>query len=179
MKKVNLGATCLAFAALVVMSSSSAVAQNSMGNGMQQQDSMFAKDAASGGMAEVKLGKLAEQKGTNDSVKQFGKRMVTDHTSADNKLKGVASKDGMTVPSGINQDDQAEYDRLSKLSGREFDQAYAQAMVQDHQKDISKFQQEASSGMNPDLKKFASDTLPTLQDHLSMAQNMQRTVSGQ
>jgi putative membrane protein len=179
MKIINLGATIVAFAALAMMSSSSATAQNSMaGSSTMHQDSAFAKDAASGGAAEVKLGELAQQKGTNDSVKQFGKRMETDHTAAGDKLKDVASKDGMTLPNGMSQEDQAEYDRLSKLSGHEFDQAYAQAMVQDHQKDISAFQHEANSGMNPDLKNFASETLPTLQDHLRMAQDMQKNVGG-
>jgi putative membrane protein len=162
-----------------MMSSSAAVAQSSMQGQMQKQDASFAQDAASGGMAEVKLGQLAQKNGASPTVKQFGQRMETDHSAANEKLKSVASKDGMTIPGSMSQEDQATYNRLSGMSGAEFDKAYAQDMVEDHQKDIAKFKQEASSGQNPDLKNFASETLPTLQEHLQMAQQMQKSVSGQ
>jgi putative membrane protein len=142
-------------------------------------DTTFARGAASGGMAEVSMGKLAQQKGSSDSVKEFGKRMETDHSAAGDKLKDIAGKDGITIPGGMSQKDQATYNKLSKLSGADFDKAYATQMVQDHQKDIAEFQKEASNGSNPDVKNFATETLPTLQEHLRMAQDMQKTVGGQ
>jgi putative membrane protein len=179
MKIVNIAVGLIAFGGLLMMSSSDAVAQNSMSDHSMQKDASFAQDAASGGMAEVKLGQLAEQKGSSQTVKDFGKRMETDHSAAGDKLKNVASKDGMTIPDSLSQADRAEYDRLSRMSGPEFDKAYARAMVQDHQKDIAAFKQEANSGQNPDLKNFASETLPTLQEHLRMAQQMQQSISGQ
>jgi putative membrane protein len=177
MKKMNVGTVLVAFGALLMMSGG-AVAQNATDQGMHK-DSSFAAAAASGGTAEVKLGQLAEEKGSNDSVKNFGKRMEN-HSAANDKLQALVQKDGINVPSTLSAEDQREYDRLSGLSGAQFDRAYAQAMVQDHQKDIAAFKQEASNGQNPDLKNFASQTLPTLQEHLRMAQQMQQSVrSGQ
>ena len=140
-------------------------------------DSDFAKEAAQGGMAEVKLGQLAQDKGTSDAVKEFGKRMVDDHSQANEKLKSVASQEKVNLPTGLSKKDQGTYDKLSKLSGEAFDRAYARDMVKDHQDDIAAFQQEAKNGRDADLQSFASETLPTLQDHLKMAREMARTVS--
>ena len=140
-------------------------------------DADFAKEAAQGGMAEVKLGQLAEDKGSSDEVKQFGKRMVEDHSQANEKLKSVASQTNVKLPTALNKHDQATYDKLSKLSGEEFDRAYARDMVKDHQNDISAFQREADSGRDPSIKQFASETLPTLHDHLKMARDMMHAVS--
>ena len=140
-------------------------------------DSDFAKDAAQGGMAEVKLGQLAQDKGTSDAVKEFGKRMVDDHSAANDKLKSIAQQESVNLPTNLNKKDRATYDKLSKLSGDAFDRAYARDMVKDHQDDIAAFRQEASNGQDPQIKSFASDTLPTLQDHLKMAREMMRNVS--
>jgi putative membrane protein len=144
----------------------------------QAPDQPFAQEAASGGMAEVKLGQLAQANGSSDTVKQFGKRMTIDHSKAGDELKDAASRDNITVSPRINKTDQATYDRLSKLSGAEFDKAYADQMVQDHKKDIASFRKESQTGLNPDVKQFASQTLPTLEDHLKMAEAMQKRVSG-
>lgn len=143
---------------------------------MSSADKKFATGAAQGGLAEVELGKLATEKGQSDKVKQFGQRMVDDHTNANNQLKSVAEKDNITLPTGLNAKDQAVKDKLSALSGAAFDRAYMQDMVRDHEKDISEFQKEASSGSNADLKGFAAQTLPTLQEHLRMAKDAQQTV---
>lgn len=139
-------------------------------------DAHFAKEAAQGGMAEVKLGQLAQDKGSNDAVKSFGKRMVDDHSKAGEKLKEVASGENITLPTDISAKDQAIYDRLSKLSGSAFDRAYARDMVTDHETDVAAFQKEAHGGKNDSLKSFASETLPTLQDHLKQAKEMMKTV---
>jgi len=146
--------------------------------GKSMADAHFAKEAAQGGIAEVKLGQLAQEKASNDAVKSFGKRMVDDHTQAGDKLKGVASQENITLPSDISAKDQATYDRLSKLNGTAFDRAYARDMVNDHQTDVAAFQKEASNGKDDALKGFASDTLPTLQDHLKQAKEMMKTVGG-
>jgi putative membrane protein len=141
-------------------------------------DAHFAKEAAQGGMAEVKLGQLAQDKGSSDSVKSFGKQMVDDHTKAGDKLKEVASRENITLPTDISAKDQATYDRLSKLNGAAFDRAYARDMVKDHETDVAAFQKEANSGRDDSLKGFASETLPTLQDHLKQAKEMMRSVGG-
>lgn len=142
-------------------------------------DSHFAKEAAQGGMAEVKLGQLARDKGSSDSVKSFGKRMVDDHSKAGDKLKDVASNQNIKLPTDISAKDQATYDRLSKLNGTAFDRGYARYMVKDHETDVAAFQKEANGGRNDLLKSFASETLPTLQDHLKEAKEMTKRVSGQ
>lgn len=157
---------------------------NSMNNGqmdsnsrsMKSMDTTFAKNAAAGGMAEVKLGQLAQEKGSSDAVKEFGRRMEADHSKADDQLKDVASKTKITLPTGIDRKDQATYDRLSKLSGTAFDRAYARDMVADHRNDIADFKKEADTGTNPEVKNFASQTLPTLEDHLKLAREMEKSV---
>jgi putative membrane protein len=97
--------------------------------------------------------------------------MVDDHSKANEKLKGVASQKGIAAPSAVNAKQKATMDRLSNLSGAAFDRAYMQDMVKDHEEDVAEFQREANSGADPDVKNFASKTLPTLQEHLKMAQD--------
>ena len=140
-------------------------------------DTQFAKKAAQGGMAEVKLGQLAQEKGTSDSVKKFGQRMVEDHTKAGDELKRAAAQENITLPEDVSAKDKATYDALSKLSGAAFDRAYARDMVKDHEEDIADFNKEANGGKNAAIKDFATQTLPTLQDHLKEAKEMRQNVS--
>ena len=140
-------------------------------------DAQFAKKAAQGGIAEVKLGQLAQEKGTSDSVKKFGQRMVEDHTKGGDKLKRAAAQENITLPDAISAKDIATYDSLSKLSGAAFDRAYARDMVKDHEEDIADFNKEANGGKNAAIKDFATQTLPTLQDHLKEAKEMRQNVS--
>ena len=140
-------------------------------------DENFAKKAAEGGMAEVKLGQLAEEKGSSPAVKNFGRRMVQDHSKANNDLKDVTSKENIPLPNEMDKSDQATYDRLSKLSGDAFDRAYARDMVKDHSKDVSEFQNEAKNGKDESIKNFAAQTLPTLQNHLDQARQMEQAVN--
>jgi putative membrane protein len=79
----------------------------------------------------------------------------------------------------MNAEDQAAYDGLSKQTGAKFDRAYARDMVADRQKDIAAFKREASNGQNPDIKNFASPTLPTLEDHLKQPMEMEKSVGVQ
>jgi len=113
-------------------------------------DSNFLAKAAQGGQGEVELGQLAQQRGTNPKVKEFGWQMETDHSKANDQLKSLASSKGLTVPTSIDSDSHATKAKLSRLSGAEFDRAYMQAMVEDHKKDIIEFQKEASSGSDAD-----------------------------
>jgi len=152
-----------------------AMAENTA-NRMTGGDSNFATKAAQGGMAEVQLGQLAESNASSQQVKNFGQRMVTDHTKANDELKSIASRKGMTLPTGLDAKDQAEYDRLSKLNGAAFDRAYMQMMVSDHRKDVNEFENEANNGTDPDLKAFAGKTLPTLHEHLQMAETTDAQV---
>ncbi len=133
-------------------------------------DRQFVTKAAQGGMAEVELGQLAAQKAQNPQVKEFGQKMVDDHSKANDQLKQIASQEGVTLPTGLDAKDQALKDKLSKLSGDQFDRMYMQHMVQDHKKDVADFQKEANSGKDQQVKQFAQQTLPTLKEHLQMAQ---------
>ena len=137
-------------------------------------DEDFAKDAAQGGLTEVRLGQLAEEKGSNDAVKNFGRRMVEDHSKANEQLKDVAVHEKLKLPTELSKKNQKNYDRLSQLSGDAFDRAYARDMVRDHENDIVAFKQEASNGQNQAIKTFALQTLPTLEDHLKMAREMEQ-----
>jgi putative membrane protein len=146
------------------------------GAAFAQGDAMFAREAAMGGMTEVELGKLAVQKGQNDKVKEFGQRMVDDHSKAGDRLRELAGKENLTLPFQLDAEHQAIVDRFAKMSGTEFDRAYARDMVQDHQTDVALFEKEANGGSHPTLKNFASETLPTLREHLRMAKENEHAL---
>jgi putative membrane protein len=139
-------------------------------------DETFMTKAALGGMAEVELGKLAVEKAASDEVKKFGQRMVDDHSKANDDLKTLAQNKKITLPADMDPKEKALRDRLSKLSGAAFDRAYMQAMLADHRQDVAEFRKEANSGKDPDVKAFAAKTLPTLEEHLKMAQQTTTAV---
>jgi len=142
-------------------------------------DKLFMRKAARGGKAEVELGKLAQEKASSPEVKQFGQRMVTDHSQAANQLKQVAEQKGVTLPDTLSAKDKATKARLEKLSGDQFDRAYMKDMVMDHTQDVREFKNEAKTGKDPDLKNFASQTAPTLEEHLKQAKSIAPKGSSQ
>jgi putative membrane protein len=133
-------------------------------------DHAFAMKAAQGGQMEVDLGKMAKDHASSQAVKDFGQRMVDDHSKAGDELKALASKKSIDLPSGPGAEEKGMSDRLGKLQGAAFDRAYMRMMVSDHKKDIAEFQREANRGQDADLKTWAAKTLPTLQEHLAQAQ---------
>jgi putative membrane protein len=135
-------------------------------------DEEFAQKAATGGQAEVQLGQLASEKATNPKVKEFAQRMVSDHGQANQQLQQIASNKKLDLPKMLPTEAQEEQDKLSKMSGAQFDKEYMRFMVEDHQKDVKEFQQAQSQISDNDLKQFASQTLPIIQDHLRMAQQL-------
>lgn len=135
-------------------------------------DHHFLDNAATGGMMEVELGRVATQNAASDRVKQFGQRMVDDHSKANDDLKQVAGRKDVKLPATLSRDQKKQVDRLSKLHGEAFDRAYMNAMVDDHEKDVAEFRREAKSANDPDVKEFASRTLPTLENHLKMAKDV-------
>jgi putative membrane protein len=143
---------------------------------MKSSDQRFAEKAAQGGMAEVQLGQLAAQKASSPEVKAFGQQMVDDHSKANDELKSVAAKENMTLPNTLDSKDQGLYKKLQNLSGTEFDKTYVKAMVKDHEEDVKEFQKEADKGKDAQIKNFASQTLPTLQQHLSKIQAIQSSM---
>jgi putative membrane protein len=147
-------------------------------SGLPASDKKFVIAAIEGGLAEVELGKLASERAANDAVKQFGKRMADDHGKAGDELKKIAQDKGVTPPAELNAKHARLRDKLAKLSGAEFDRAYVNEMVKDHRSDVKEFQREADKAKNADVKSFASKTLPTLQDHLKMVEDLQTQVKG-
>jgi len=131
------------------------------GSSLSEKDKTFMKKAAKGGMMEVTMGKVAEQNAKSDDVKSFGKRMVTDHGKANDELKSIATKKGFELPNK---------EHAGKWTS---DKAYIDMMVKDHEKDLAEFKEEASSGSDPDVKKFADDTAKIVQEHLDAAKEIQ------
>jgi putative membrane protein len=139
-------------------------------------DHTFVMNAAKGGLAEVQLGQLAADKASSDDVKKFGQRMVSDHGKANDELKSLAQSKNITLPTDLDPKDKATHDRLAKLSGAAFDRAYMQHMLADHRKDVTEFKKESTSGKDADVKAWAAKTLPTLEEHLKMAQDANKAV---
>jgi len=174
-KAIFVGSLALAMAAAPAFAQKSQ-AKTQPAASKQASDQKFVMDAAKGGLAEVELGKLAQEKASSDQVKNFGKRMVDDHSKANDELQTLAKNKNITLPSDLDPKDKALKDRLSKLSGPAFDRAYMNAMLQDHRKDVSEFRTESTKGRDADVKAFASKTLPTLEDHLKLAQQTEKAV---
>jgi len=130
----------------------------------------FANNAAQGGLAEVEMGRLATQRAGDASVREFGARMVADHSAANAELKSVATRKGIQLPGEVGSNQKSEIEKLAKMSGPEFDKEYMSAMVKDHEEDVKEFETQAKDGNEADIKAFAAKTLPTLQDNLRMAQ---------
>ncbi|HZM59050.1 MAG TPA: DUF4142 domain-containing protein [Vicinamibacterales bacterium] len=141
-------------------------------------DQEFARKVAAGGHAEVELAKLAQQKSSSDEVKMFASRLETDHMKANTELMKVASEKKWNLPTEPTADQKNQKAKLEKLSGKAFDNAYVDLMVKNHRTNIPAFEREASKGADADLKQFASNTLPTLKEHLELALKTQRAVGG-
>ena len=131
-----------------------------------KEDAGFAIEAASGSLAEVELGKLALHNGENKRVKNFGAMMIKDHSKANVKLMALAKNKNITLPAKPSVADQQIIDKLSKKWGAEFDKAYIQDMIADHEDDIKAFENASKNGSDPDIKAFATKTLPMLKNHL-------------
>jgi putative membrane protein len=145
---------------------------------LTSKDYKFASDAAQGGMQEVQLGELARQKAGSQGVREFGERMVTDHQKANDELKQIVQKKGALLPTTVSHHETSTVEHLQKLSGADFDKAYVSDMLRDHKKDVKEFEKASQDLSDPDLKAFAAKTLPTLQEHLSMVQNLEAQVKG-
>jgi putative membrane protein len=140
--------------------------------GVPTSDRHFMDGAAQGGMAEVELGQLAEQNAQNADVKAFAKRMVDDHSKANDQLKQLASQEGVTLPTTLSAKDQATKAKLEKLQGAAFDKAYMQDMVKDHKKDVAEFKHASTAAKTPALRDWAKQTTPTLESHLQEAEKV-------
>jgi len=146
---------------------------------LSESDYRFAVKAARGGREEVELGQLAKEKGSSEAVRSFGSQMVTDHSKANDELTRLLSRKGASLPPTIAPSGRSTIDELQKASGPDFDKTYAKAMVKDHKKDVREFESASKDITDPDLRAWVEKTLPTLQQHLQMAQDMENTIKSE
>ena len=155
------------FVVAVGLYASLAQAQNTKAS---KADEMFIKDAMQGDLAEVNMGKLAQEKAQSQGVKDFGKMLEQDHGQDAQKVQSKAQELGVTAPQEPNATQKSTSDRLSKLSGAQFDNEFVKTMITDHKKDIAEYEKEAKS--KSPLSDFAKETLPTLEHHLQTAETL-------
>ncbi|MDQ3062440.1 MAG: DUF4142 domain-containing protein [Acidobacteriota bacterium] len=165
--------------AVVINSNANMTGSNmSMSNSMSGMSapSSFMTEAAKGGMAEIELSKLATTKAQNAEVKKYAQQMIQDHTNASAELKQLAGKKNVTLPTELDAEHKAIKDKLSGLSGAEFDKAYVNAMVTDHEKTVNLFKTQADVGTDAETRAFAAKTLPKLQGHLDMIKGIEGKI---
>jgi len=170
MKKLTYLMCCLTVGAATVMVPSHAKAQAS------DQDKQFLTKASQGNYDEIQLGKLAEQKATNSSVKSFGRRMVTDHTKLTTQMKPFADQWGIAAPTSMSSDAQSEYDKLQGASGADFDKEYINFMATEHAKDLNEFTDEANSTKDTKFKAAVEHGKTVISEHKNMADSIQKKV---
>jgi putative membrane protein len=138
-------------------------------NSTDEASADFMVKAANGGMMEVELGKAAQQKAKSKEVKDFAEMMVRDHTTAGNELKALARQKNVTLPDSVSGNHRDHIIDISKKTGNDFDKAYMDQMVDDHQSTYDMFKDVADNCKDPEVKAWAAKTLPTLQTHLDTA----------
>lgn len=136
-----------------------------------KQDHMFLMEAARGGMMEVQVAQMAQQKASSDEVKEYARQLEQDHSKANDRLKAIAQERGVSLPSDMAQH-QTAISSLNNLSGEQFDHAFVRMQVTHHKKDLNQFRREVKNSMDSDLREFATSNLPTLEQHLQKAQTL-------
>jgi putative membrane protein len=141
-------------------------------------DEAFVLKASEGGLAEVNMGKLAAKSGSDQAVKEFARMMVKDHTKANKELASLADKKGFKVAKAMDDDHKKDFDKLSKLSGADFDGKYMEGQVKGHELMVAIFEKQSKGGKDEDVKAWAEKTLPTVKMHLKMAKEAHKKVKG-
>jgi putative membrane protein len=162
--------------ACVVTSSSAFAADPQAQSKLSGQEKNFVMEAARSSMAEKELSDLAEQKARNESVKDLAKEIKSEHTQVVDKLQQIASNNNVSLPSDVSKSDRTIIDRLQKLSGEEFDKEYMKQTVKEHQKDVENYRQQARSAKDQEVKDYAQNTLPTLEQHLDRARQVSESI---
>ena len=139
---------------------------NGMDSNSAGMENTFVTEAAVGGMAEVELGRMAQTKAQNAEVKRFAQMMIDDHSKANDELKSLATRKNFSLPTSLDAKHQSTMQKLQGMSGAEFDKAYVDNMLEDHEKDVAEFENQSQNNPDADLKAFAAKTLPTLKKHL-------------
>jgi putative membrane protein len=138
-------------------------------------DTTFVKEASSGGMMEVELGRLAQQNATNPRVKNFAEMMVRDHSKANDELRSMASAKNMMLTDSMTKKHRDHLESMRNVTGKNFDKRYMEMMVKDHTEDVQKFEKASNTATDTDLKTWAGNTLPVLRMHLDSAKAINQT----
>ena len=162
--------------AAAIIAATIATATTSLAADVTSTDKSFIKDAYQDGLAEIKMAELAQGKTASADVKAFAARMVTDHGAAKTELKGIADAKSVEVPTSPSLIAEGKMKLDEAKSGTDFDKAYAAEMVSDHKKAVKAFKKEVSNATDAEVKAFAVKTLPTLESHLSMAEDLQNKL---
>lgn len=140
-------------------------------------DEQFMMKAAQGTMAEIEAARLAQEKASSSEIKEFARKLEQDHSKASDQLKQLAEQKNVQLPADMGKHKE-QVDKIRNLSGDQFDKAYMKMQVSHHKKDVSEFQKHTNRSMDSDVRTFASNTLPTLQEHLRQAQELQGSTRG-
>lgn len=138
-------------------------------------DRAFLKSAADANMTEAHLGKMAQDRAADTGVKDFGQTLVQDHTKAYEELTVVANKTGESIPKGIDVRRNRAIEELTRQKGIGFDRRFVTHEIQDHRKTITEFKREAENGQNADIKAYAQKMIPTLEEHLRKAEELEKS----
>ena len=148
------------------------MSRDSTSSDIVMNDKDFLKKAAEKNVTEIELAKLAQERGSNETVKELGKRVLENAARTNPDLVAIAAKVNVEVPSELPRGGKKTRDKLAKLSGQEFDRAYAKTMLSDQKDDIASYSEEARSGRIPEVKDFAAKSLPALQENRKMAEEL-------
>ncbi|ALA59258.1 DUF4142 domain-containing protein [Nitrospira moscoviensis] len=142
----------------------------------QPKEKLFLMKAAQSQQGEIELGKMAKERAASDQVKQFGQRMIEDHTKANQQVTQLAKQEGVELPEGMTAMQKEKAQKFSQLSGKEFDKAYIRYMTKDHRQDVIEFEQSAKEIKDQDVQQWAQQTLPKLKEHLEIAKTIGATL---
>ncbi|WP_437295125.1 DUF4142 domain-containing protein [Sorangium sp. So ce426] len=139
---------------------------------LDESDREFLEEAGQGGLLEVRLGQLAQQRAASPDVKRFAQRMIDDHSAMNKRLAALAQQKGVPVQQELSREHREEVDELSRKTGAAFDRKYMSEMVDDHEDDVEEFEEAAKDAKDADVKRFATTALPLLREHLAMARQV-------
>lgn len=157
------------------MSSSAWAGQGTRTGQLPAPDDKFVQDAVAGGKTEVRLGQMAGQKATSPAVRDFGTKMARDHSGLNDQLQRILTEQGITDAGGMEKTTRSS-GALDAVNGPDFDRAYMRDVVNDHQKDIAEFKKEAAEGRDPEIRDWAAQTLPAMEKHLRMAEQIESSL---
>jgi len=158
------------------LDSSSGTPSTTVANTIDQETADFMVKAADGGMEEVQMGKVANEKAVSQRVKNFGAMMVEDHSKANDELKGLAAQKNVTLPKEMADEHKKDIENVQKKTGKNFDKEYIEMMVDDHQKDIDEFEKASKNTKDTDVKMWVDKTLPVLRKHLDSAKAINNSL---